>query len=82
MIWHEYSQCSTCKTIEANACDTLVSFSLQVSAAEEQADAPSVLVTDTEPRFELKGMTFPSAPPLSSDSSHCDVYTSDKLNFR
>ncbi|XP_070818907.1 uncharacterized protein [Chaetodon trifascialis] len=33
-----------------------------------------------EPKFELKGLTFPSAP-LSSDFAVCDVYTSDKLNF-
>ncbi|XP_038555218.1 uncharacterized protein LOC119888634 isoform X1 [Micropterus salmoides] len=32
-----------------------------------------------QPRFELKGMT--SASPLSSDSTYCDTYNSDKLNF-
>ncbi|XP_041800145.1 uncharacterized protein LOC121611590 [Chelmon rostratus] len=37
--------------------------------------------SDPEPKFELKGLAFPSAPPLSSDSAFCDVYTSDKLNF-
>lgn len=37
--------------------------------------------SDSDPKFEFKGMVFPSAPPLSSDSSIPDVYTSDKLNF-
>nr|XP_046262346.1 uncharacterized protein LOC124068277 isoform X2 [Scatophagus argus] len=37
--------------------------------------------SDPDPRFELKGLAFPSAPPLSSDSTFCDVYSSDKLNF-
>ncbi|XP_070769568.1 uncharacterized protein [Enoplosus armatus] len=54
----------------------------EVSALAEQADAPTVPIqSDLEPRFELKAMSFPSAPPLSSDSTYCDVYTSDKLNF-
>ncbi|XP_037635539.1 uncharacterized protein LOC119494011 isoform X1 [Sebastes umbrosus] len=38
------------------------------------------LSSDPEQRFELKGLTFPSAPPLGSDSTVCDVYTSDKLS--
>ncbi|XP_061581177.1 uncharacterized protein LOC133446953 [Cololabis saira] len=54
--------------------------SIQVSAPAEHADAPTVpLNSEYEPRFELKGMNFD--PPLSSDSTHYDVYTSDKLNF-
>ncbi|XP_054453645.1 uncharacterized protein LOC129090140 [Anoplopoma fimbria] len=54
----------------------------EVSAPVEQPDAPTFpLYSDPEPKFELKGMTFPCAPPLGSDSTHCDVYTSDKLNF-
>ncbi|KAL7395831.1 hypothetical protein ABVT39_024079 [Epinephelus coioides] len=36
------------------------------------------LSSDPEPKFELK---LPCALPLSSDSTFCDVYTSDKLNF-
>ncbi|XP_033488369.2 uncharacterized protein LOC117260523 isoform X1 [Epinephelus lanceolatus] len=44
--------------------------------------APSLsfdcLSSDPEPKFELK---LPSAPPLSSDATFSDVYTSDKLNF-
>ncbi|XP_049441368.1 uncharacterized protein LOC125894172 isoform X1 [Epinephelus fuscoguttatus] len=36
------------------------------------------LSSDPEPKFELK---LPSAPPLSSDATFSDVYTSDKLNF-
>ncbi|XP_023184514.1 uncharacterized protein LOC111607014 isoform X1 [Xiphophorus maculatus] len=36
---------------------------------------------DAEPRFQLKGLAFPSAPPLSSDVPICDVYNSDKLSF-
>jgi hypothetical protein len=39
------------------------------------------LSSDAGPQFELKGMLFPSAPPLSSHTSFSDVYTSDKLNF-
>lgn len=46
----------------------------EVVASAEQAVVPSAPVySDIEPRFELKGMTFPS------DSAN--VYTSDKLNF-
>ncbi|KAK9518035.1 hypothetical protein VZT92_023363 [Zoarces viviparus] len=37
------------------------------------------LSSEPGPRFELKGVH--SAPPLSSGSTFCDVYTSDKLNF-
>ncbi|XP_030252214.1 uncharacterized protein LOC115568771 isoform X2 [Sparus aurata] len=44
--------------------------------------APTVPIqSDGQPRFELKGMSFSSAPPLSSDSPYGDVYTSEKLNF-
>lgn len=39
------------------------------------------LSSDPGPRFELKGLNTTFAPPLSSDSTSCDVYTSDKLNF-
>ncbi|XP_044220676.1 uncharacterized protein LOC122991107 [Thunnus albacares] len=39
------------------------------------------LSSDSGPMFELKGVNFPSAPPLSSNSDYNDVYTSDKLNF-
>ncbi|XP_030595846.1 uncharacterized protein LOC115787326 [Archocentrus centrarchus] len=39
------------------------------------------LASDPEPQFEMKGLTVPSAPPLSSDSSSIDVYNSEKLNF-
>ncbi|XP_034399598.1 uncharacterized protein LOC117737630 isoform X2 [Cyclopterus lumpus] len=37
------------------------------------------LSSDPEPKFELKGLR--SALPLSSGSTFCDVYTSDKLDF-
>ncbi|XP_067373858.1 uncharacterized protein [Channa argus] len=54
---------------------------LQGTAPAENVDAPTVpLCSDNEPRFELKGIPCPL--PLSSVSTHCDVYTSDKLNFR
>ncbi|XP_034546851.1 uncharacterized protein LOC117818093 [Notolabrus celidotus] len=47
--------------------------------------APSLgsdcLSSDPGPRFELTGLTGPSAPPLSSDSTACGVYSSDKLNY-
>ncbi|XP_078116824.1 uncharacterized protein LOC144524437 isoform X1 [Sander vitreus] len=39
------------------------------------------LSSDPVPKFELKGQSIPSALPLVSDSTFCDVYTSDKLNF-
>ncbi|XP_042274981.1 uncharacterized protein LOC121901943 isoform X1 [Thunnus maccoyii] len=39
------------------------------------------LSSDSGPTFELKGVNFPSAPPLSSNSDYNDVYTSDQLNF-
>ncbi|CAK6956583.1 uncharacterized protein LOC128363195 isoform X1 [Scomber scombrus] len=50
-------------------------------AAPAQSIGSDFLSSDSGPTFELKGTTFPSAPPLSSDSAYCDVYTSDKLNF-
>ncbi|XP_023251820.1 uncharacterized protein LOC111646536 [Seriola lalandi dorsalis] len=54
----------------------------KVSAPAEQADAPTApLYSDPAPRFELKGMTFPSVSPLSSNPTCCDVYNSDKLNL-
>lgn len=60
---------------------TCLSFSFQDIASTEQPDAPTLpLQSDLGPRFEVKGMTFPSAPPLGSDSA-CEVYTSEKLNF-
>lgn len=39
------------------------------------------LTTDSDPQFELRGLTLPSAPPLSSNDSNSVEYTSDKLNF-
>ncbi|CAJ1058535.1 uncharacterized protein LOC117818093 [Xyrichtys novacula] len=39
------------------------------------------LSSDHEPRFELEGLTIPSAPPLSSDLRVCDVDSSEKFNF-
>ncbi|XP_022069600.2 uncharacterized protein LOC110965023 [Acanthochromis polyacanthus] len=52
------------------------------AVSSEPADAPTVpLYSDSEPRFEVKGMNFNSEDPLSSDPTHSDVYTSDKLNF-
>lgn len=57
-------------------------FSFQVSAPAEQTDAPTVLLnSDHEARFELKGVNFNPDSLLGSDSPHCDVYMSDKLNF-
>ncbi|KAM8909782.1 uncharacterized protein AB9W97_006470 isoform 2-T2 [Spinachia spinachia] len=43
---------------------------------EAQQPAAPTADCDPEPKFEFKGMTFPSGPPLESD-----VYTSDKPNF-
>ncbi|XP_019222001.1 uncharacterized protein LOC100694395 isoform X2 [Oreochromis niloticus] len=42
---------------------------------------PDFLLSDPEPRFELKGLDMPFAPSLTSDTTICDVYNSDKLNF-
>ncbi|XP_073343484.1 uncharacterized protein [Pagrus major] len=59
----------------------------EVSApgGQRATPAPSLgsdcLTSDHDTKFELKGVTFPSAPPLGSDSGFSDVYTSDKLNF-
>uniref|UniRef100_UPI0037E976E2 uncharacterized protein n=1 Tax=Semicossyphus pulcher TaxID=241346 RepID=UPI0037E976E2 len=59
----------------------------EVDPLRGQRDAPAptfgsdYFSLDTEPRFEIKGMKAPSAPPLGSDSTVCNVYTSDKLNF-
>ncbi|KAE8285985.1 hypothetical protein D5F01_LYC15665 [Larimichthys crocea] len=56
--------------------------SVVASGGQGVTPAPSVGSDVPEPRFELKGMSFPSAPPLGSDTSHLsDVYNSDKLNF-
>ncbi|XP_041846364.1 uncharacterized protein LOC121643164 [Melanotaenia boesemani] len=49
-----------------------------VPAPSSSSDFPS---SDAEPRFKLKGLGFPSATPLTSDTPFSDVYTSDKLNF-
>ncbi|XP_073343485.1 uncharacterized protein [Pagrus major] len=52
---------------------------------EVSAPAPSLgsdcLSSAPPPEFKLKGCTFPSVPPLSSESTFSDVYTSDKFNF-
>ncbi|XP_030000589.1 uncharacterized protein LOC115426618 [Sphaeramia orbicularis] len=40
-----------------------------------------VISSNSGPQFELKGLYFSSASPLSSDSAITDVYSSDKLNF-
>ncbi|XP_004545450.3 uncharacterized protein LOC101464849 [Maylandia zebra] len=59
----------------------------EVSVPENQAStpAPSVgpdfLSSDPEPQFELKGLDMPFAPSLTSNTTICDVYNSDKLNF-
>ncbi|XP_077466331.1 uncharacterized protein LOC144082791 isoform X2 [Stigmatopora argus] len=45
--------------------------------------APALPPADVDdgPKFELKGLRFFSAPPLSDDSTFVSVYTSNKLNF-
>ncbi|XP_037316885.2 uncharacterized protein LOC119210710 isoform X2 [Pungitius pungitius] len=54
----------------------------EVLLEAQQPIAPTAPVHhDPEPKFEFKGMTFPSTPPLEPDSGRSDVYTSDKLNF-
>lgn len=54
-------------------------------AVPEELGPPSTSVfspsSDSDPKFDFKGMVFPSGPPLSSDTSIPYVYTSDKLNF-
>ncbi|XP_040903429.1 uncharacterized protein LOC121188011 [Toxotes jaculatrix] len=56
-----------------------------VQGDQGEPSAPSVgsdwLSSGPEPKFDVKGLTFPSAGPLSSESTFSDVYTSDKLNF-
>lgn len=60
----------------------------QVAPPEGQGSVPApplrsdVVSSESEPTFELKGVMFPSASPLTSDSTSCNVYTSDKLNFQ
>nr|XP_004545448.1 uncharacterized protein LOC101464566 [Maylandia zebra] len=54
----------------------------EVTPPAKQEEAPTITPTsDPEPRFELKGTIFNSGPPLSSASTYCDVYTSEKFNF-
>lgn len=61
--------------------DTSVFF-LQVTPLAKQEEAPTITPnSDAEPRFELKGTVFNSDAPLSSSSTYCDVYTSEKINF-
>lgn len=75
LFWHKLRwHCLTCP--------------FQVAAPSQPTASPAgfnaqanFLSTDVEPTFELKGSNFLSAPPLSSDSTSADVYTSDKLNF-
>ncbi|XP_015235699.1 PREDICTED: extensin-like [Cyprinodon variegatus] len=47
----------------------------------EAAPTFSLEVSDDQPRFQIKGLAFPSAPPLTADAPSTDVYISDKLNF-
>ncbi|XP_029918638.1 uncharacterized protein LOC115367066 isoform X2 [Myripristis murdjan] len=53
----------------------------QPAAARSASPVPDCLSSDPDPRFELQGLSAPSTNPLGSDSTYCDVYTSDKLNF-
>lgn len=63
----------------ATTCLEYVSSCVQVPVSDQRAiHGPSSIIS--EPRFSLKGMSFPSV--LNSGSSSHDVYTSDKLNFR
>ncbi|XP_030252204.1 uncharacterized protein LOC115568766 isoform X2 [Sparus aurata] len=59
--------------------------SVSAPGGQGATPAPSLgsdcLTSDPDTKFELKGLTLPSAPPLGSDSGVSDVYTSDKLNF-
>ncbi|XP_077433828.1 uncharacterized protein LOC144058974 [Vanacampus margaritifer] len=57
----------------------VVSTGHGVAPASTQALDP--LPSDPDPKFELKGLRFPSVLPLTSDSTFDSVYTSDKLNF-
>ncbi|XP_035505411.2 uncharacterized protein LOC118319260 isoform X2 [Scophthalmus maximus] len=70
----------------------LLSQPMTPPVSSEHSNGPSVAAptlsvgsepqsSDPEPTFELKGVTFPAAPLLSSDSTLCDTYTSDKLDF-
>lgn len=42
---------------------------------------PCAVGSNAEPKFDIKGMAFPSAPLLGSNTSTADVFTSQKLNF-
>ncbi|XP_030252209.1 uncharacterized protein LOC115568769 [Sparus aurata] len=58
---------------------------VSASVGQGAAPAPSLgsdcLSSAPPPMFELNRRTFPSVPPLGSESTTSDVYTSDKLNF-
>ncbi|XP_059202726.1 uncharacterized protein LOC131982159 [Centropristis striata] len=66
---------------------TTTSLEPSVAAVGAQTTDPAptlgsdCLSSDPGPHFEVKGLRSPSAPPLNSDSTLSDVYTSDKLNF-
>ncbi|XP_061643448.1 uncharacterized protein LOC133484611 [Phyllopteryx taeniolatus] len=64
---------------------TPTQFEAAVSTGHEVAPPPSLVFdcppSDPGPRFELKGLRFPSDPPLSSEPTFASVYTSDKLNL-
>lgn len=61
----------------------------QVSTAEARETTGDItftlnsfdLTTGSDPHFDLRGVTLPSAPPLSSDESNSAEYNSDKFNF-
>ncbi|XP_062249839.1 uncharacterized protein LOC133958847 isoform X2 [Platichthys flesus] len=54
----------------------------EVSAPAEPAYAPvPSLLSDSGLQFELTGINFPCAPPLSADPTYNSVYTSNKLDF-
>ncbi|KAM8847916.1 uncharacterized protein ACB058_011730 [Synchiropus picturatus] len=57
------------------------SYEEALALTEETGGSPHLLTSSAEPRFEFTGMKFSSTPPLSSEVTSSDVYTSDKLNF-
>ncbi|XP_071313939.1 uncharacterized protein [Trachinotus anak] len=66
---------------------TTTSLGPSAAVVDGQGAAPALsadtdfVSSDPAPKFDLKGLHLSSASPLGSDSTFCDVYTSDKLNF-
>ncbi|CAL8355096.1 unnamed protein product [Merluccius merluccius] len=82
---YAYQPANLAPSVEMHSPASVPFTAAQVPAAKRQSDAPAVLsdsnflFSDTNPQFEMKGMSL--VAPLHSESTFADVYTSDKLDL-